>query len=311
MFKFSVIVTVYNKEAHIAKTLKSVFDQTVKDFEVIVVNDGSTDRSLQVLKQFTDPRLRILDQENLGASAARNRGIMEASGKFIALLDGDDFWMPGYLEEIENLQQSFPGSKVFATAVEIGSPNGFFPSQYSFRNPKNKDQLLLDYFESSYQNTLLTSSSIVVKRKVFDKIGLFDESIKSGQDTDMWIRIGLKYRTAFSTKIRVRYNFVYDSLANTSNSLCQKIDLEKFREEEKNNPQLQKFIDLNRYSFAIKAKLWNDEPGAERFRESIDPKNLNQRQRFLLRLNRTSLRLLIRIKGYLEILGLRLSAFRS
>ena len=311
MPKFSVIITVYNKENHIAKTLKSVLNQTVSDFEIIVVNDGSTDGSLEVIGQFKDARLYIFNQKNRGASAARNRGISEATGKFIALLDGDDLWMPDYLEEIEGLQQTFPHAKIFATAVEIGSASGYYRSKYSFLNPEQKQHLLLDYFTSSYQNTLLTSSSTVVDRAIFDTVGLFDESIKSGQDTDMWIRIGLQYSIAFSTQQKVRYNFIANSLANTTRSLDQKLTFEKFRKEEKSNPKLKKFIDLNRYSFALKAKLWNDEPGFARFRESVDPSNLNRKQRFLLSLNGSSLRALVRIKGYLEILGLRLSAFGS
>ena len=311
MFRFSVVITVFNKQDYIAKTIQSVLAQTVKDFEIIIVNDGSTDHSLEVIKNFSSPKIKIIDQHNTGASAARNRGIAEATGKFIALLDGDDLWKPTYLQEIEKLQHSFPNAKIFATAVEIGSASGLYASSYSFKNPEQKNHLLLDYFTSSYQNTLLTSSSSVIHKDIFDKTGFFDESIKSGEDTDMWIRIGLQYPIAFSIKTEVRYNFIADSLENTTRSFKNKINFDKFSEDEKTNPALKKFIDLNRYSFAIKAKLWQDKAAYKRFRESINPHNLNRRQRFLFSLNGNTLRALIKIKGFLDILGLRLSAFGS
>lgn len=311
MYRFSIVITVYNKENFISKTLNSVLNQSFDDFEIIVVNDGSTDGSLEVIKKFKNPRISIISQKNQGASAARNCGISAAKGQYIALLDGDDIWKSDYLSEIVRLQNSFPKSKVFATAVEIGSPTGFYPSIYTFENQDNEKHLFLNYFTSSFKNTLLTSSSTVMDRKLFETIGLFDESIKSGQDTDMWIRIGLRYPIAFSINQKVRYTFVSNSLANSCCSLDQKVNFEKFREEEKTNAQLRKFIDLNRYSLSIRAKIWQDTTGAERFRESVIPENLNQRQRFLLTLNGTSLRALMRLQHFLGKMGVRLSAFSS
>ena len=110
----SVVIPLYNKEKQIERTLRSVFAQTYTDFEIIVVNDGSTDRSAAVVESLNDPRIRLVTQKNAGVSAARNRGIREARGEYIALLDGDDEWKPEFLETMTALTEKYPQCEVFA-----------------------------------------------------------------------------------------------------------------------------------------------------------------------------------------------------
>lgn len=96
----SIVIPLYNKEKQIAHTLQSVFAQTFQDFEIVIVDDGSTDNSVMEVKKFDDPRVLLIQQSNAGVSAARNRGIEEANGELIAFLDADDEWMPEFLQTI-------------------------------------------------------------------------------------------------------------------------------------------------------------------------------------------------------------------
>lgn len=105
----SVVIPLYNKAHTIVNTLNTVFAQTFQDFEVVIVNDGSTDNSVEVIQQhFNDPRIRIIHQKNAGVSAARNKGILESRGEWISFLDGDDEWLPYYLEEVNNAANKLP-----------------------------------------------------------------------------------------------------------------------------------------------------------------------------------------------------------
>lgn len=298
MSKFSVVISVYNKELQIANTINSVLNQTVQDFEIIVVNDGSTDNSKTVLSSFNDNRIRVFNTANNGASAARNFGIEQANNDYIALLDGDDYWHPFFLEEINTLQIKFPSEKVFATAIELQDNKVVYPAKYSI--PSSPKHQVVNYFKGSQLKTLLSSSSIVIHKSVFKSIGVFDPLITSGQDTDLWIRIGLTYRIAFSRRVAARYINVTNSLSNTTVDVNNKSDFKKFEEAEKNNPDLKKILDLNRFSMAILSKRGKNKEKFEFYKSGIDYKNLNWKQKTLLKLPKLILDLLMRFKLFLK-----------
>jgi len=310
MPKFSVVISVYNKGNFIKKTLQSVFNQSVQDVEIIIVNDASTDHSeTEILSMPQEKIIYHAFQENKGAAATRNKGIELASGDYIALLDGDDTWDPNYLAEITNLIHNFPDHHVFATAITIEEHDGKRPSQYTCSNPENKEQLSLNYFESSYKNTLLTSSSTVIEKTVFDIIGNYDETIKSGQDTDLWIRIGLYYLIAFSTKSYASYTYAPVSLYKSIRSVKHRPSFVAYESLEKENEALKKFLDLNRFSLAIRAKLWNEPKEAQFFIDRIDPTNLSKKQVQLLHAPTFAIKLLFSTKRILEKLGIRLGVY--
>ena len=104
----SVIIPLYNKESYIKNTLRSVLEQNFTDFEIIIVNDGSTDNSLEIVSSFKDERIQVIHQPNSGASSSRNKAIQSAKTQYIAFLDADDFWFPNHLEELVQLIQDFP-----------------------------------------------------------------------------------------------------------------------------------------------------------------------------------------------------------
>ena len=192
---FSVVISVYNKERYIADTLQSVLDQTFEDFEVIIVNDGSSDTSSSIIETFSDQRITMITQDNQGASHARNQGILKAAGTFIALLDGDDIWDAAFLESIKKRIDEHPKQSVFASAIAHKHDRKIIPVPYSFE--PTASVMILNYFEASVQHTVLSGSSTVFRKNILDKTGVFDTKLTSGEDTDLWIRIGLHYPHCF------------------------------------------------------------------------------------------------------------------
>lgn len=204
----SVIIPLYNKASQIGKTLKGVLNQTYQDFEIIIVNDGSTDKSVGEVNKIDDPRIRLINQPNAGVSAARNRGIKEAHGEFIAFLDADDEWDSDYLACQYTLTEHFPDCTVFA-------------SNYSFRDISGNisapiiNGLLLEtesgeltnYFcVASAGHPPLWTSAVMVRREAIMEIGGFPVGIKSGEDLLTWARLAARYKIAYSLKPLAIFN---------------------------------------------------------------------------------------------------------
>ncbi len=310
LYSFSVIVSVYNKAPHIKETINSVLCQTLTDYEIIIINDASTDQSEAIIETISSEKINYISlKKNVGAGAARNKGIEAAKGKYIALLDGDDLWLPNYLEEMMALIKEFKNHRVFTAQLIRETKNSSSLCNYSFSTAGKTTMLDLDFFKSSFKHCVLHSSSTTVHREVFEKVGRYDPSIKSGQDTDLWIRMGLEYRIAFSTKPLVIYKFAPQSLYKSIRSTKDCLKLEKFNEAEKENKSLKKYLDLNRYSLILRARLWSEKDQAKHYLKSLDRKNLTRRQRWLIGLPTSMLKMALRTQGGLEKLGIRLSAF--
>ncbi|WP_309641388.1 glycosyltransferase family A protein [Flavobacterium sp.] len=308
MPQFSVIIPVYNKENFIENTLKSVLQQSFTDFELILVNDGSTDLSEAKIKTFTDSRIRYYSKENGGVSTARNLGIELATASYITFLDADDYWYPNFLNTINIAIQRFPDHKIFSAAIEVETPKKVFPAQYSI--PRKNEYEVVDYFDASMKTTIICTSCAVFHKNVFEKMGVFDTQIRSGQDTDMWIRIGLVYPVVFSWKILARYAYDANSLSKKKEYLSTKMDFSKFNTAEKENPKLKKFLDLNRYGLAIKSKLHRDKINFIKFKNDINPGNLTFKKRILLLFPEFILRILLHINLFFVQLGFRKSVFK-
>lgn len=205
----SVIIPLYNKEKSIRATLQSVCAQTYTDFEVIVVDDGSTDGGGGIADHFQDSRVRVIHKKNAGVCSARNRGIQESKGEFIALLDGDDQWDAEYLQEQVRMIKDFPKAAMWGINFAEMSEGKLF-RELQTGLPKNFRGYVDHYFQMPGRiSDLFCSSSVVIRRDVFDKVGYFDESLKYSEDIDMWYRIISNYPVAFFDKYLVRY--LYDA----------------------------------------------------------------------------------------------------
>lgn len=291
---FSIVIPLYNKENYIENTLKSVLAQTFTDFEIIIINDGSTDSSEAKVLPFADSRIKYHSRENEGASAARNFGIDTSTSKYITFLDADDYWYPEFLQTMFQNIIAFPDEKVFSAAIETETSKNVFAADYSIE--KTAHVQVVDYFPASFKETAICTSCAVFHKSVFDKVGNFDTTIRSGQDTDLWIRIGLVFKVVFDWTILARYVFDAKSLSKNKSYSKTRIRFEKFDEAEKANPDLKKFLDLNRYSIAIKSKINGDLAYFNTLCNEIDLANLSVKKKMLLFAPRFLLRILLRLK---------------
>jgi glycosyltransferase involved in cell wall biosynthesis len=199
MTQVSVVIPVYNVEKYIAATVQSVLNQTYADFELLIVDDGSPDRSSEICQQFNDPRITIIRQANRGLAGARNTGIRRASGQYIAFLDGDDLWLPDQLEkQIAHLEQS-PQIGVSFCRSEFINEAGDRLGTYTM--PQLRDIDLPCLLKGS---PISNGSAAVVRREVFEDIKFeanlhgsvedfyFDEQFRRSEDIECWLRIILQ-----------------------------------------------------------------------------------------------------------------------
>ncbi|HNU59901.1 MAG TPA: glycosyltransferase family A protein [Aquaticitalea sp.] len=311
---FSIVIPLYNKEKHIKATLVSVMAQDFPDFEVIVVNDGSTDGSLAEAASVMDERIKLFSIENHGVSYARNYGIGKSSASLVAFLDADDAWKPNHLGDLKQLFEAFPDCGLYATAYENVLGNKVFASRYK-GIPSNKQWsgIVDDFFESSSINCIAWTSAVMIPKTVFETIGFFDETITfgAGEDIDLWMRIALKFPIAFCNRASAIYNLEADNrISNTNTNLRTFINLNAYDEAAKTNKSLKTYLDLNRFSIAIQYKLAGNKLKPKEYIDKIDKGNLNSKQRFLLKMPTPILKIFLRIKKRLLKNGIALSAFR-
>lgn len=201
----SVVIPLYNKEATVGRSLRSVLAQTFSSFEVLVVDDGSTDGSAAKVCACADTRIRIIHQNNAGVSAARNRGIAEARGDLVAFLDADDDWEPHFLEAVVHLSKTYPSAGLFTTGLRrYWGPKCF--EETRVRAPRGiQTGLVSDSLLGLLEGPLIHSSSVAIRKTVFDTMSGFPEGEHLGEDRDLWFRIALRYPVAFDTRILAWY----------------------------------------------------------------------------------------------------------
>lgn len=203
MPQVSVIVPTYNSAQYISEAIDSVFNQTYEDWEIIVVDDGSTDNTKEVLRKYSS-KIGYFYQENKGPSSARNKGIKSAKGKYIAFLDADDMWMPEKLKLQMDVISKEPSIGLVSCDGYIIDMDGVIQKQITKRRYLNKKKLLDDLL---FRNVIGATPSLLVRKECFHVVGLFDETLAVGEDRDMWLRICRRYefRNIGKPLIKVRY----------------------------------------------------------------------------------------------------------
>ena len=216
MNRISVVIPLYNKALYVQHAVRSALASHYPPHEVIVVDDGSTDSGPARVGAIGDPRVRLVSQENRGVSAARNRGIDEARGDFIAFLDADDYWMPQYLRAIAELIARFPGCGMYATHFY------YFRDDGSRLVPRLKGvapgaQRVERFFELWARSSLFSTSSVVLPRALLDAEALrFPVGEQHGEDLDMWFRLAERWPLAYLPQPLVGYRLgVQGSLAES------------------------------------------------------------------------------------------------
>lgn len=235
----SVVIPLYNKRNSIDATLQSVLCQTYTDFEVIVVDDGSTDESATKVMDFNDRRIRLIQKENGGVSSARNAGIMAAKGDYIAFLDGDDIWDKRYLETLHKLICDFPDATIYGIGCAQMSEN-HIPQ---ITKSSSKRGYVSDVW-NNYPGYWTGSSSS--SRANLIVIGMFDTRMTHGEDLDVWWRLLLLGKGAYDSAVLAYYRQDAENRAMNKQIPLEKhlpFYIEKYAEARKKNENFRRFFD--------------------------------------------------------------------
>ena len=196
----SVIIPLYNKASEIERTLRSVLSQSLPPREIIVVDDGSTDGSAEIVERLATPLVRLIRQQNSGVSAARNRAMREATGEWVALLDGDDVWCEDYLATVAQMIERWPACGAYGT--------GFFIDDGERRVEANfcQKEGIVDFFAESMTRYVLIPSATTLRRDLALELGGFPEGMRMGEDQFLWTKIARVTDVAFMPKPKVIYS---------------------------------------------------------------------------------------------------------
>ncbi|WP_323668506.1 glycosyltransferase family 2 protein, partial [Aliarcobacter butzleri] len=300
---------------HIKRSVESVLNQTFTNFELIVVDDGSTDNGLYEIKNILDSRLKIYKKENGGVSSARNFGIIKSKAEYIGFLDADDEWDKSFLETVYKMNNIFPNKFMYATAYK--KINNFLETNIVLNNNDNNSIFLVDkYFEKflKLKDAINTSSSTVLKKEILLEIGLFPEKLTNFEDWNVWFKVALIDNLVYSRDVlsniyldatnrsssKVKYNPL--SLIKSYNELIVNIDEFIIRKN-----LLRKNIDLvfRRGSISVMRQMikYKQFDFVESFKRSEMYKYINVYQRifYLTRLNK----LIYLLYKILNIVGLK------
>lgn len=307
---FTVIIPLYNKAGFIKSAVDSVLDQSFSDVEIIVVNDGATDKSMEIVAAVDDARIRILNTQNNGAAAARNTGIKHAKGKLVAFLDADDSWEKNHLNALYKLHHTFTDAGLYCTGYyKVYSEKA---KKKAVFNGISKDffGIVPNYFEASLVDSLASASSVCIPAAVFNTIGLFDTSMRTGEDTDMWIRIALTCNVALHNTTTVHYNIHIPNSLSKSTFEADKLKIvSKFTAQEAVNAPLKKYMDLNRYALALDYTLSGNTKLRKEALKTVNYRALNYKQRILIRMPGLILRILKKWQHYMAVRNRFLSSF--
>jgi glycosyltransferase involved in cell wall biosynthesis len=209
-FYISVVIPLYNKEQSIYKTVSSVIDQTFGDFELLVVDDGSTDKSLEIVKSIDDSRIKIICQNNSGVSSARNTGIINSKGKYVFLLDADDEITPDCFQFFHDLTIKYNGIMVFVSNFGIKSiADSIVP--YCLEKSEKSISSPLKYLWLG--KVFPRTGTLLINRDCFTQVGFFNSDISLFEDLEFIIRLLRKYTIVFTPRILMLYVAEFNSLS--------------------------------------------------------------------------------------------------
>ncbi|WP_138497597.1 glycosyltransferase [Nostoc sp. PA-18-2419] len=207
--KVSVIIPAYNSENTITYTINSVLNQTFTDLELIVINDGSQDSTLEIVKEIKDPRIKAFSYANAGGNVSRNRGLNIAVGEFVSFLDADDIWTPEKLEsQLKALQENLTAKVAYSWTDYINANGEFVLSGKRINvNGDVYENLLINNFLENGSNPLIC-------RKALITLGGFDESLTAAQDWDMWLRLASKFNFICVPSVQILYRISANSVSS-------------------------------------------------------------------------------------------------
>lgn len=203
---YSIVMPYYKNHDIVERSIRSILQQKITDFELIIVDDGSEDGVESIIDQLNDDRIRLITQKNQGVSAARNNAIKNSKGEWICFLDSDDEWLPDHLQEIAEMQQKYPEVRMFVTShrregKNIVDSNNALPDSFSSVFMTHDFLRLLFQYKG-----IIHTNSVCLKKELIDQCGYFAEGVNKGEDTDLWYRCSLFTDVAISKKVTTIYH---------------------------------------------------------------------------------------------------------
>ncbi len=205
--KVSIIMSVYKGERFLQESVESIINQTFKNFEFIIINDGSTDNTAKTLESYTDPRIRLFNQENMGLTKSLNKAIKLSSGKYIARMDADDIALPERLQKQVDFLDANPDVGVVGTGNLVIDEQG-----------KVIGRKVYPSFDSELRRALIgynpfLHASVMIKREVFEIVGIYNERNAKGQDYELWFRIANHFKLANLPEILMSHRWRGDNIS--------------------------------------------------------------------------------------------------
>ena len=308
---FSVIIPLYNKENYVENTLKSILNQTFTDYEVLIINDCSTDASVTKVNPSLSNKVTLIHHnKNKGLSATRNTGIKNAKSDYVVFLDADDLWKPTFLETIHRLIINFPEARLFATNYEeFYKEKAILPYNGS-NDLANNFEGYINFFKTNIKQGIYNHGSVCFHKSVFEKAGFYDENIDFAEDLDFNIRANYYYKLAYSNSIQMSYLMQTENQLTTSPILNKRLpDFDKYEELAIDNPSLKKYLDFERYVLSKHTKMDGDIALSKKISSSIDLKNLNWKQNLLLKSPISLLHIIYKTKQFLVRNGLKFTSY--
>lgn len=304
MPKISVVIPLYNKGFIVSKTLESVINQTFIDFEIIIVNDGSTDDSVAIVERFKDERILLFHQKNKGAAAARNLGIEKARGELIAFLDADDIWEANHLEELFQLYTDFPGCGMYCSRYTMKiSNNKTIAIDYLPELINDFRGIVIDYFKASLHYRVGLTSAVSIPKSILNKYN-FNTDVSSGQDLELFTKIAIHFPVAITNKVTMQYDFSTNNhLSKTPITKKKLLDLNQFRLDEEKNKSLREFLDLYRVEYAVNFRVFGDTETAEKYLQNVTSV-IPWKTKILLKTPPSILQFLLKLKHWLRSKGI-------
>ncbi|MEC7286758.1 MAG: glycosyltransferase family 2 protein [Bacteroidota bacterium] len=307
--RFSIIIPVFNKEKYINETILSVLNQTYDNYEIIIINDASTDNSLKIIEEvISDKAVIINNKNNLGLSASRNIGFEASSYKYIAFLDGDDVWDKNFLKEINELIINFPKESIFGTYYKENYDGKILYPKINIKEKLLGTKFVVkNFFEANLRRLIITQSCLVFKKNIFDTVGLYNPEITFAEDIDFYIRCFQNFNLAYSYQTyHMQRKMVHKSISNSKTDNLNYPLLDKYLGV---SDELNRFINFYNYCFCRRKKNEGSKKSMIYYRNKIRFRWIGFLKTIVLFLPEFLYTTLLKFKRYLLKKGINISTY--
>ena len=307
--RFSIVIPVFNKEKYIKETILSVLNQTYDNYEIIIINDASTDNSLKIIEQvISDKAVIINNKNNLGLSASRNIGFEASSEKYVAFLDGDDVWDKNFLKEINELIINFPKESIFGTYYKENYNGKILYPKINIKEKLLGTKFVVkNFFEANLRRLIITQSCLVFKKNIFDTVGLYNLEITFAEDIDFYIRCFQNFNLAYSYQTyHTQRKMVHKSISNSKTDNLNYPLLDKYLGI---SDELNRFINFYNYCFCRRKKNEGSKKSMIYYRNKIRFRWIGFLKTIVLFLPEFLYTTLLKFKRYLLKKGINISTY--